>query len=70
MNKNLGQADRALRIVGSLLFAIGAVLAPFELAIRLCVFGASSAYMMITALSGTCLGYRLLGVSTCPRKVS
>jgi hypothetical protein len=44
----------------------GAFVTPFSLAVRVLVFGGMGAYMLMTALSGTCLGYRMMGVSTCP----
>jgi len=66
MKKNLGSADRLLRLVGAAAAACGAVLAPYSLGVRLGVFGATALYLLLTALGGTCLGYRLMGKSTCP----
>ena len=68
MNKNLGQADRIARVLAGAMFGACAFFAPFELPVRLAVFGGGAAYMLLTALTGTCLGYRMLGMSTCPRK--
>jgi hypothetical protein len=44
----------------------GALVTPFSFAVRVLVFGGTGAYMLMTALSGTCLGYRMMGLSTCP----
>jgi DUF2892 family protein len=66
MTKNLGNADRVLRIVGATAATCCAVLSPFPLGVRLGVFGGTALYLVLTALAGTCLGYRLIGKSTCP----
>lgn len=39
-------------------------LAPFPLAIRAAVFGTMGAYLLMTALVGTCAGYACMGKST------
>jgi hypothetical protein len=66
MLKNLGNADRGLRLLGALAVAFCAANAPFSLIIRVLAFGGMSLYLLFTALSGTCVGYRLMGKSTCP----
>jgi Protein of unknown function (DUF2892) len=66
MKKNLGNADRMLRVAGACGAASCAVLAPYPLALRLGLFGGTAIYLLLTAFSGTCLGYRLMGKSTCP----
>ncbi len=45
---------------------VGAFVTPFSLAVRVLVFGGMAAYILMTALSGTCLGYKMMGMSTCP----
>lgn len=65
MTKNLAGWDRGLRVLGAIAMVIAAVVAPISLTWSL-VLGGNAAYMMFTALSGTCLGYRLMGKSTCP----
>lgn len=65
MKKNLGSMDRVARGLGALGLVVGAFVAPVEIVLRVGL-GASGAYVMFTALAGTCLGYRLMGVSTCP----
>lgn len=65
MKQNVGSFDRALRVLGAAAMVGGAALAPFPMEMRLPVFGGLSVYLLLTALSGTCLGYRLMGRSTC-----
>ncbi len=67
MTRNLGNADRILRVFGALGAAVGAITGPFSLAVRLGVFGATAVYLLATALAGSCVGYRMMGKSTCPR---
>jgi hypothetical protein len=66
MTRNLGSSDRILRV--SLALAAGACTAagPFSPLVRLGVFGGTAVYLLATALVGTCVGYRLMGKSTCP----
>jgi len=45
-------------------------LAPLPLVVRVPAFGVLGAYMLVTALAGTCLGYKLMGRSTCPADLS
>lgn len=66
MTRNLGSADRILRVCGGMAAAVCAVMGPFSLAVRLGVFGATAVFLLATALVGTCVGYRLMGKSTCP----
>jgi len=70
MAKNLGNMDRALRVVGAMATGTCAVMAPAPLGVRLLAFGGTSLYFLFTALTGTCLGYRLIGKSTCPVRQS
>lgn len=64
--QNVGTFDRALRAVASIGLGVFAVFAPWPAWVRLLALGGTSVYLGITALAGTCLGYRLLGRSTCP----
>lgn len=66
MLKNLGKADRTLRVVLASVAACCAVLAPYSLGWKLGLLAPSAVYLLLTALTGTCLGYRLMGKSTCP----
>lgn len=65
MQRNLGNMDRALRLLGALMAGVGAVVAPFPLTARLLAFGGVSLYLLFTSVSGACVGYRLMGKSTC-----
>jgi hypothetical protein len=65
MKRNLGRGERVLRGVLGLAMATCAVIAPFSLAARLGIFGAVGGYLALSALVGTCLGYRLIGKATC-----
>ena len=66
MKRNVGNAERALRGIAAVAMAACAVMAPLPLAVRLGAFGGLGGYLLISALAGTCLGYKLMGVSTCP----
>jgi hypothetical protein len=66
VKQNVGFADRVARGIGALAMFGCAVAAPWPLAVRLLAFSLPAAYLLITALAGTCLGYSLLGKSTCP----
>jgi hypothetical protein len=65
MKKNVGSMDRKVRGLGALVAMLVAGLAPLPVALRVGV-GATAVYLLFTTLAGTCLGYRLMGVSTCP----
>lgn len=65
MTRNLGSVDRVLRLAGAAAAAVCAVQAPFSLPVRLAVFAGTGVYLLLTALAGTCVGYRLMGKSTC-----
>jgi hypothetical protein len=66
MKRNLGNLDRSLRVAGALLMLTCAWLAPLPLALRLAGLAASGVYLLFTALAGSCLGYTLMGRSSCP----
>lgn len=65
MLKNLGTVDRAVRLVGASVAGLLAAVGPLSGGVRLGLFAVLGAYLLFTALSGTCLGYRLMGMSTC-----
>lgn len=65
MRKNVGSLDRVMRSLGGVAMLLGAFLAPLQLGVRVGL-GATGVYMVLTALAGTCLGYRMMGMSTCP----
>lgn len=67
LNQNLGNADRAIRAIAAVAMLIASFIAPVPMmaAVGLALTGV---YMIGTSLVGTCLGYKLIGVSTCPIK--
>jgi hypothetical protein len=68
MTRNLAQWDRALRVVAALAMVAAAGVAPVAPWARV-LLGVNALYLAFTSLSGTCLGYRLLGASTCPTRL-
>lgn len=66
MTRNLGRFDRLARASAGGVLVFCAALAPMSVTVRILAFGAPAAYMLFTALKGSCLGYRLMGVSSCP----
>ncbi|NTX01061.1 MULTISPECIES: DUF2892 domain-containing protein [Myxococcus] len=66
MKRNVGKVERLFRALGGLMLVTCAVLAPLPLAIRVATFGVLGAYLLFSALAGSCLGYALMGRSTCP----
>ena len=66
MKKNLATWDRVGRAVMALTMATCAVMAPLPLVVRIALLGLPALYVAFTAVAGTCLGYRLMGYSTCP----
>ena len=65
MQRNLGNLDRALRSNAVVALVTCSVVAPLPLLVRVPVFGLMAAYLLYTALAGSCLGYALIGKSTC-----
>ena len=66
MKQNAATWDRVLRALTGTAMVTGAFLAPLPLLARVLALGGGGAYMLGTALAGTCLGYRMMGISTCP----
>jgi hypothetical protein len=66
MKRNVGSIDRAARGVAALALLTYAAVAPLPLHLRVLALAVPAAYLLFTALAGRCLGYRLLGRSTCP----
>lgn len=65
MKQNVGSWDRVLRGLGALAMIATAAVVPMSDPIRWAL-GLSGVYVALTALVGSCLGYRLIGRSTCP----
>ena len=66
MKRNAANWDRVLRGLVGIAMLVASVLAPLPLLVRILALGVGGAYLLETALVGTCLGYSLLGISTCP----
>jgi hypothetical protein len=66
MKKNVGTMDRVTRGLGALGLLTCAFMAPLAVEVRGPVFGLAGVYLLYTALAGSCLGYRMMGRSTCP----
>lgn len=66
MKRNVGSSDRLFRALGALALLTCSVMAPLPLLVRVGMFGALGAYLMFTALAGTCFGYAIMGKSSCP----
>ncbi|MFO0722814.1 MAG: DUF2892 domain-containing protein [Myxococcota bacterium] len=67
MTKNLGNLDRSLRILAGSGLLLAAVMAPLPLWIRAALIAPNGLYFLASALAGTCLGYRLIGLNSCPQ---
>ena len=65
MEKNLGMSDRAARGLGVLGLMACSLYSPLPALLRVPLFGVLAVYLLYTALSGICVGYALLGKSTC-----
>jgi hypothetical protein len=67
LSKNVGPADRIIRLVAAALLAVaaltGLVAAPISY-----VAGIIAAIMLVTGATGFCPLYALFRVSTCPRR--
>jgi hypothetical protein len=66
MRRNVGTADRIARGIGALAMFTCAMMAPLSLGVRLAAFSLPAVYLLFTALAGTCVGYSVMGKSTCP----
>ena len=65
MMKNVGKLDRVVRALGATALLACAFAAPWPAHLRVPAFALPAAYLLYTALAGTCLGYRMMGRSTC-----
>lgn len=64
MKRNVGNGERVMRALAAVAMALGAGFAPIAWELR-AGLGVLAAYMLFTALAGSCLGYRMIGRSTC-----
>jgi Protein of unknown function (DUF2892) len=65
MKQNAAAWDRALRAVAGVVMLACSIFAPLPLLVRAAALGVGGAYLLVSALAGSCLGYRLMGISTC-----
>ncbi len=64
--QNAATWDRIVRaFAGMTMLGVG-IFAPFPLLVRVLALGGTGLYLLGTAVVGTCLGYKLMGISTCP----
>lgn len=66
MNKNLAGWDRLGRVVVATAMLVAALVARVPWTVAVFALAVPAVYMAFTAVAGTCLGYRLMGYSTCP----
>jgi len=66
MTNNLGTLDRFLRLLGGTALVVCGALAPLQPLLRVAALVLPGVYVLGTAAFGACLGYRLLGVASCP----
>ena len=67
MKRNVGSTDRWLRGVAGIALVALALFVGGALPLPLRVLGVvQGGYLVVTAVVGYCVGYRLLGRSTCP----
>jgi hypothetical protein len=66
MTRNVGSFDRIARLLAALPLVVCSAMAPFPLWMRLALFVPPALYLGGSSLAGTCLGYKLMGRSTCP----
>jgi Protein of unknown function (DUF2892) len=66
MKQNLSKLDRSFRFLGALALFATAAFAPLPWALAPAALIASGVYLLVTTFWGTCLGYRLMGLSSCP----
>jgi hypothetical protein len=65
MKQNVARRDRVIRAVAGVGMLAAGVFAPLPALVRLLALGGGGVYMLATAVFGACLGYRMLGISTC-----
>ena len=67
MKQNLATWDRIVRLLGGSGLVVGSALAPLPFAARIGLLAPMGAYLIVSAAAGGCIGYALLGRSTCKR---
>ena len=64
---NLGNADRIARVIAAVVLFVLSFTLTLPLLAQLAM-AVNGVYLLGSSLAGTCLGYKLMGVSTCPIK--
>ena len=64
---NLGNADRIARVIAAVVLFVLSLTLTLPLLAQLAM-AVNGVYLLGSSLVGTCLGYKLMGVSTCPIK--
>lgn len=67
MSQNLGNLDRAVRVIAAIALFVLAFTLQLPVLAQVAM-GLNGVYLLGSSLVGTCLGYKLIGVSTCPIK--
>ena len=67
MKQNLATWDRLVRAFGGAALVVGSALAPLPAVARLGLMAPMGGYLLLSAAAGGCVGYALLGRSTCRR---
>ena len=67
MSQNLGNADRVARVLAAIALFAASVVVPMPVMAQVGL-ALTGVYVIGSSLVGTCLGYKLIGVSTCPVK--
>lgn len=68
MKRNVGNAERFVRAAGGSALLLCSAVAPVPWWARVFLMAGMGGYLLVSALAGTCLGYTLLGKSTCPTR--
>jgi len=66
MHINTASWDRALRALAGAAMLAASIVGSWPTLAHVIGLGVGGGYMLGSGLLGTCLGYKLMGVSTCP----
>ena len=65
MNHNVGSLDRIMRVILGIAMASSAAVLQLPSPASAIGLGMMGGYLVLTAMFGRCVGYRLMGRSTC-----
>lgn len=65
MKRNVARWERTARTFAGAGMLGAGFFVPLSPLVRLLAFGGGGIYLLATALAGTCLCYKILGISTC-----